>query len=107
MKAVKTALLAGAMVFTTGFATNWAVTVTETQGGHLIGNPQAETKLAEYISYTCGHCAHFAQEGDPVLKMIYVRSGKVSVEIRHLLRDPVDLVQPGPCSRTARHRQRS
>lgn len=91
MTFAKTALLAGAMVFSTGFATNWAITVTETPGGHLIGNPDAETKLAEYISYTCGHCADFAINGDPVLKMVYVGSGKVSVEIRHLLRDPIDL----------------
>ncbi len=91
MKAVKTAILAGAIVLGTGFATNWAVTVSETPAGHLIGNPEAETKLAEYVSYTCSHCASFAREGDPLLKMVYVRSGKVSVEIRHLLRDPIDL----------------
>lgn len=91
MKAAKTAFLAGAMVLSTGFATNWAVTVTETPAGHLIGNPDAEIKLAEYVSYTCSHCAEFARSGDPVLKLVYVRSGKVSVEIRHMLRDPIDL----------------
>ncbi len=91
MKAMKIALLAGAMVCTTGFSTNWAVTVAETPGGHLIGNPEAETKLSEYISYTCGHCATFAREGEPVVKLVYVRSGQVSLEVRHLLRDPIDL----------------
>lgn len=91
MKALKTALLAGALVMTGGFAPDWTITVAETPAGHLIGNPEAPTKVAEYISYTCPHCAHFARDGDPALKITYVRTGKVSVEIRHLLRDPIDL----------------
>lgn len=91
MKALKIALLAGALTLSTGFAPDWVNTVAETDAGHLIGNPQAATKVAEYISYTCGHCADFARSGDPQLKIGYVRGGKVSVEIRHLLRDPIDL----------------
>lgn len=91
MKAFKTALLAGALTLSTGYAPDWTITVAETDAGHLIGNPQAATKVAEYISYTCSHCADFARNGDPALKVGYVRTGKVSVEIRHLLRDPIDL----------------
>ena len=91
MKLAKVALLAGALVLAGGNKANWNNTVVETDAGHLIGNPDAETKLTEYVSYTCSHCANFAKVGDPVLKVGYVHSGKVSVEIRHSLRDPVDL----------------
>jgi len=91
VKAFKIALLAGTLVMATGFAPDWTITVAKTDAGHLIGNPDAATKVAEYISYTCSHCADFARNGDPALKIGYVRTGKVSVEIRHLLRDPIDL----------------
>ncbi|MBX7540188.1 thioredoxin domain-containing protein [Qipengyuania sphaerica] len=70
---------------------NWGTMVTETEGGHRIGNPQAEGKLVEWMSYTCSHCAEFARTGDGAIKLLYVPSGKVSYEIRHLIRDPIDL----------------
>lgn len=60
-------------------------------GSHVVGNPAAEVKLAEYISYTCPHCAHFHEQADDALRMAYIPQGKVSVEVRHLVRDPVDL----------------
>ena len=91
MKSLKAALLAGAILLATGAAPDWTITVTETDAGYLIGNPDAEIKVAEYISYTCGHCADFARSGDPALKIGYVRDGNVSVEIRNLLRNPIDL----------------
>ena len=91
MKSLKAALLAGAALLATGAAPDWTITVSETEAGYLIGNPDAETKVAEYISYTCGHCADFARSGDPALKIGYVRDGNVSVEIRNLLRNPIDL----------------
>ncbi|MBX7495421.1 DsbA family protein [Qipengyuania sp. 6B39] len=70
---------------------NWSAMVAETNGGHTLGNPEAKTKLIEFMSYTCSHCATFAREGDGAIKLIYVPTGKVSYEIRHLVRDPVDL----------------
>ncbi|MXO46958.1 thioredoxin domain-containing protein [Erythrobacter vulgaris] len=70
---------------------NWGAMVTQTEGGHLIGNPEAKGKLVEYMSYTCSHCAAFARTGDGAIKLLYVPTGKVSYEIRHLIRDPVDL----------------
>jgi len=70
---------------------DWNTVVVETDGGHRIGNPQAAAKLTEYISYTCPHCAQFAKQGEPALKLGYIGNGRVSLEIRHLLRDPVDL----------------
>ncbi|WP_100866325.1 DsbA family protein [Novosphingobium kunmingense] len=73
-------------------AVNWNAAVAVTPAGsHVLGNPGAGVKLAEYVSYTCPHCAHFEIEASGPLKLAYVRSGKVSVEVRHLVRDPVDL----------------
>lgn len=60
-------------------------------GSHVIGNPAAGIKLAEYISYTCSHCATFDRAASDPLRLFYVTSGKLSVEIRHLVRDPIDL----------------
>ncbi|MEP2736877.1 MAG: thioredoxin domain-containing protein [Erythrobacter sp.] len=68
----------------------WNSVVTRKDGGHIFGNPNAAAKLKEYVSYTCPHCANFADQGDPALKLIYIPSGKVSVEVRHVIRDPID-----------------
>jgi protein-disulfide isomerase len=77
---------------TTPPARNWASTSAVTPiGSHVLGNPEAAVKLVEYVSYTCPHCAHFQQEAETPLRIIYVIPGKVSVELRHLVRDPVDL----------------
>lgn len=71
---------------------DWTTTVAIGEGGsHVLGNPAARVKLTEFISYTCPHCAHFHKEAEAPLKLAYVQPGKVSVEIRHLVRDPVDL----------------
>ena len=73
-------------------AAGWAETVSATpDGGFLMGNPAAPTKLVEYASLTCPHCASFAAEGFPKLKSDYIASGKVSVELRNFVRDPADL----------------
>lgn len=70
---------------------NWGAMVAATDGGHLLGNPDAPARLIEFMSYTCSHCAEFARTGDGAIKLAYVPTGKVNFEIRHLLRDPVDL----------------
>lgn len=70
----------------------WLSTFTvSSMGGHIIGNPAATTKVVEYASYTCGHCAHFEVDEAPLLKNAYVATGKASFEIRNLVRDPLDL----------------
>lgn len=58
-------------------------------GAVVAGNPAAKNVLVEYISYTCGHCAHFAADSEAPIKP-YIASGKVKVEYRSLLRDPFD-----------------
>jgi len=73
-------------------ATNWLAKTTVTpSGSHVLGNPDAAVKLAEYISYTCPHCAHFYRQSDSTLRLTYVMAGRLSVEVRHFIRDPVDL----------------
>lgn len=82
---------AATLFLATGANGNWNATVVRTDGGHRIGNPDAKVQLKEFVSYTCPHCAHFARDGDGALQLAYIGPGKVSVEIRHIVRDPVDL----------------
>lgn len=70
---------------------DWATRLEARDSGHVLGNPEADTRLVEYMSYTCSHCAEFARTGDAAIKLFLVPQGKVSFEIRHLLRDPIDL----------------
>ncbi len=71
---------------------NWTATVAVTEaGGNRLGNPDAQVKVVEYISYTCTHCADFQRRSDVPMRIAYVQPGKVSLEVRHLVRDPVDL----------------
>jgi protein-disulfide isomerase len=70
---------------------DWTQTVTQTpEGGFLMGNPQAAVKLVEYGSYTCGHCAEFAETATEPLQDKYVKSGQVSWEFRPFLLFPSD-----------------
>lgn len=92
---IRMAALAVAAVLTIGADKpphpNWAAFVTVTESGsHVLGDPDAPLKLTEFISYTCPHCAHFQEQSEAALNLVYVQPGKVSVEVRHLMRDPVD-----------------
>jgi protein-disulfide isomerase len=71
---------------------DWTASVTRTPlGAYVLGNPQARVKLVEYASYTCSHCAAFSRESDAVLKGRMIRSGSTSLELRHYVRDSLDL----------------
>lgn len=73
-------------------AADWTKRVTQTaQGAFVLGNPAAKTRLVEYVSYTCDHCAHFTNESSAPLKIGYVANGGTAVEVRHAVRDPIDL----------------
>src|SRR4051812_28846152 len=89
--ALAAVLLAAAPMAVAAPAHNWLATAAVTPGGHRLGNPAAPTKLVEFVSYTCPHCGHFFKEADGAIKLVYVQPGKVSVEVRHIIRDPVDL----------------
>lgn len=60
-------------------------------GAFIVGNPKAPTKLVEYLSYTCSHCAHFQAASMPELKAQWVKRGLVSVEYRNFVQDPFNL----------------
>ncbi|GMN12713.1 thioredoxin domain-containing protein [Altererythrobacter sp. MTPC7] len=71
---------------------SWLDTVAVSDAdGYIVGNPDAPIKLIEYASYTCGACANFIETGVEPLKSEYVESGRVSFELRNLVRDPIDL----------------
>jgi protein-disulfide isomerase len=70
---------------------NWSAAITRTDRGHLIGNPEADTRLIEFISYTCSHCASFAMEGEPAIDITLLTPGKMAVEVRPVIRNALDL----------------
>jgi protein-disulfide isomerase len=71
---------------------DWTQTVTRTPAGaFVIGNPKAKVRLVEYLSMTCGHCAHFSEQAWGPLKADYIGKGLVSLEVRHAIRDGYDL----------------
>lgn len=73
-------------------ARDWTQTVTRTAAGAYVqGNPAAPVKLVEYASYTCPHCAAFSAESAATLEARWIRDGSISLELRHLIRDPADL----------------
>ena len=104
---VKAAALAAVALIASGQTNrNWITVVAEVDGAHRIGNPEAKVRLVEYVSYTCPHCAEFVREADDRIKHAYIMPGHVSVEVRHLIRDPVDLTvvmlaHCGPASKFA------
>jgi len=69
---------------------DWSRTIVATaEGGFRMGNPAAPVKVVEFVSLTCPHCRQFAASGSPELVQNYVRSGRVSFEIRPF---PLDAV---------------
>jgi len=73
-------------------ARDWTSTVTMTPAGaYVLGNPQAKVRLIEYLSMTCTHCAAFSGESLQPLRDNYVRTGQVSIEVRHAIRDSLDV----------------
>ena len=91
----RTVVLAAAALLLTAAAPKtaaWNNTIAPTAaGGHLIGNPDAPVKLVEYVSYACPDCASFMIQSEAALQIGYVSSGKLSIEVRHLVQGPVDL----------------
>lgn len=70
---------------------DWSRTVTLTPAGtHLRGNPAAPHRLVEYLSYTCGHCAHFSADAAAPLAR-RVATGTLAVELFPAVRDALDL----------------
>lgn len=72
-------------------AGGWNSAFATTEAGHLVGNPEAETNLIAFVSYSCPHCANFEKQSDAPLRLGYIQPGKVSLEVRHVIRNPLDL----------------
>jgi protein-disulfide isomerase len=71
---------------------HWLATIAATKGGgHLLGNPDAKLKLIAWESYTCHFCHAFETEAAAPIRLAYISTGKVSLEVRHIIRDPIDL----------------
>ena len=64
---------------------------TSANGQPLLGNPASDVILTEYVSYTCRDCYTFALDGDAVLKLAYVPSGRLAREVQLLGDSPVEL----------------
>lgn len=91
MKAIL-ALASLALVGAAPVAPNWVTTVAQgANGAYVMGNPKAKVRLVEYISFTCGHCAHYLAEATVPLKRDYVAKGLVAVEFRNAVRDQFDM----------------
>ncbi len=72
---------------------DWARQIVATpEGGFRMGNPNAPVKIVEFGSMTCHVCRDFSAQSTPALEDKYVRSGKVSYELRNYIRDPYDVV---------------
>ncbi len=71
---------------------DWSTIVTKTsEGGFLMGNPNAKVKLVEFGSMTCSHCAEFEEQAGKALVDNYVKKGLVSWEFRNYVKDPFDM----------------
>jgi len=70
---------------------NWSAAVERTPRGHLLGNPEADSRLIEFVSYTCSHCAQFTIEGEPAIDLTLLIPGKLAVEVRPVIRNALDL----------------
>lgn len=74
-----------------GLRGSWHTRIERTERGHRIGNPEADTSLIEFISYTCSHCASFAREGDGAIDILLLAPGRMNVEVRPVIRNGIDL----------------
>ena len=83
------ALLAAAPV-SGAAAQNWTATYNESEGSHVVGNPEADILLTAFVSYSCPHCGTFEKQADAEIQLGYVTPGKVAYAVRHVLRNDMD-----------------
>jgi protein-disulfide isomerase len=88
---LRTALALGLATLLMGQSPNWNAQIVETTGGHRVGNPEASVHLMAFESYTCPHCANFEQQAEGALRIAYIHPGQITLEVRHIIRDPIDL----------------
>jgi protein-disulfide isomerase len=90
-KAIWAGLLLAGLPLAGAAAQNWDTTVQRSEQGHRVGNPDATTKMIAFVSYSCPHCAHFEMEAEAPLRLALIEPGKLLLEVRHVLRNPLDL----------------
>ena len=56
-----------------------------------MGDAAAKVTMAEFLSVTCPHCAHFHAEILPKLKADYIDTGKIKLEVHEVYRNQLDL----------------
>ena len=91
MKRLGLFAIAAATLIAAAPARDWTTnSVVKADGSYVIGNPAAKTRLVEYLSYTCSHCAEFSTHGAAALKRDYIAKGRTTIEVRHAIRDTMD-----------------
>ena len=71
---------------------DWTARISTTpEGGYLIGNPHAATKLVEYGSLACTRCRDFHLQAMAALKRDYIATGAVAYEFRNYILGGADL----------------
>ena len=70
-------------------ASEQALMVAGPLGEQWLGNPDANVKIIEYASMTCGHCANFHNNIFPAFKEKYIDTGKVQFLFREYPLDPL------------------
>lgn len=71
--------------------TGWHVVAEQTESGHLIGNPNATSRLTLFASYTCRECAQFEEEGGGALDLALLAPGHLQLEVRPRIDNSLDL----------------
>ena len=88
---MRASLLAAAALAMMAAGQNWVTEVERTEASHVYGNPDAELTVTDFSSYTCPHCGTYARTGGETIKLAYVGPGQIRTEIRHVIRNPIDL----------------
>jgi protein-disulfide isomerase len=70
-------LLSGSASEDTDAPDNGRLAVSVLQDDHTMGNPKAPILFVEYAAPACPHCAHFNETEIPLLKKLYIDTGKV------------------------------
>ena len=89
---LRTSVAIAAVFLTTAATGNWSATISDSGRAYVIGNPDASVTLTEFVSYTCSHCATFTKQGEAPLQIAYIGTGKLKLEVRSFVRNPIDTV---------------
>jgi protein-disulfide isomerase len=76
------------------------------QSGATLGNPNAPLTMVEFVDLQCPFCAEYTRNVLPTLVQRYVRTGKLSIEMRPLTFIGDDSVTAGKAAAAAADRNR-